>query len=207
MSPLATDARSQETFGHASPVASTRPRQVYLAGPFTQHLAPLDASAASPSGGGVSQGNGLISPESTWRRTLLATTAALERLGWLVFLPHRDVSAWGERHITPGVVASECLEAVVSSDLLVAVMGESFGTHVEVGAAIAWGIPVIMVRDGASAESFFASAVAESPWVATLSVPALSDLPQVVATSSFDRALGEARQLARLGDSSRSAVR
>jgi nucleoside 2-deoxyribosyltransferase len=123
---------------------------------------------------------------------LLATTEALERAGWSVFLPHRDVSRWGERHASPGTVAQECLEAVVASDVVVAVMGESFGTHVEVGAALARGIPVVLVRTSTSAESFFALAVAQSPWVGELLVPDLADMPQVVATDAFRAALEHA---------------
>jgi hypothetical protein len=78
---------------------------------------------------------------------------------------------------------------------------------VEVGAAIARGIPVVVIRDGASAQLFFASAVADSPWVATLPVPALSELPHMVANGAFERALSQARALARLENSARSPIR
>jgi nucleoside 2-deoxyribosyltransferase len=141
----------------------------------------------------------VIDPQSAWRRTLQATTEALEAIGWTVFLPHRDVSWWGERDVSPGVVARECLEAVVASDVVVAVMGESFGTHVEVGAALARGIPVVAVRSDAAAESFFALAVAQSPWVGVLYVPTLSEMPKTIATSAFHEALGQARS-SRLGE-------
>jgi nucleoside 2-deoxyribosyltransferase len=145
------------------------------------------------------QSGGVIDPQSAWRRTLQATTEALEANGWTVFLPHRDVSWWGERDVSPGVVARECLEAVVASDVVVAVMGESFGTHVEVGAALARGIPVVAVRCNAAAESFFALAVAQSPWVGVLSVPTLSEMPETIATTAFHEALGQARA-SRLGE-------
>jgi hypothetical protein len=70
---------------------------------------------------------------------------------------------------------------------------------VEVGAAIARGIPVVAVRCNAAAESFFALAVAQSPWVGVLSVPTLSEMPKTIATTAFHEALVQARA-SRLGE-------
>jgi nucleoside 2-deoxyribosyltransferase len=173
--------------------------RIYLAGPFTSHLTFPASGPDAANSDALRQGGGVIDPQSAWRRTLQATTEALEAIGWTVFLPHRDVSWWGERDVSPGVVARECLEAVVASDVVVAVMGESFGTHVEVGAAIARGIPVVAVRCAATSESFFALAVAQSPWVGVLSVPTLSDMPKTIATAAFLEALHQARA-SRLGE-------
>lgn len=167
--------------------------QVYLAGPFTSHLTFPASDPDGANSDALPQSGGVIDPQSAWRRTLQATTEALEATGWTVFLPHRDVSWWGERDVSPGVVARECLEAVVASDVVVAVMGESFGTHVEVGAALARGIPVVAIRSDAAAESFFALAVAQSPWVGVLSVATLSEMPKTIATAAFHEALGQAR--------------
>jgi nucleoside 2-deoxyribosyltransferase len=126
----------------------------------------------------------------------LAAAAVLEQRGWSVFLPHRDVSAWGERDITPGEVAQECLEAVISSDAVIALMGESFGTHVEVGAAVGAGIPTVVVRSDASTESFFASGVASTSFVAELIVDDLDDIPQAIDGGGFEEALQLSRHRA-----------
>lgn len=164
--------------------------RIYIAGPFTQHLShakpptppnDLDSDELEP--------KALIGQDSGWRRTLLAAASALEQRGWSVFLPHRDVSEWGERDITPGDVARECLEAVMASDAVVAFMGESFGTHVEVGAAVGAGIPTVVVRSGTSTESFFASGVASSSFVGELVVDALDDIPQAIDDGDFEKAL------------------
>jgi nucleoside 2-deoxyribosyltransferase len=182
----------RNVFGFCSRATAPRAQgkpQIYLAGPFTQHLVPLQGIPESTLSGG------LIAPESAWRRTLLATTSSLEQLGWSVFLPHRDVSAWGERHISPGSVARECLEAVLASDAVLAVMGESFGTHVEVGAALASCIPVVVVRAPSSVESYFASAVADSPWAQELELPTLDELPRSVEDGTFERAMKQAKSV------------
>lgn len=160
--------------------------QVYLAGPFTQHL----VYEGDPDGLGDPKGS--IGPDSRWRRVLQATAQALEAVGWSVFLPHRDVSAWGDREIGPGVVADECLQAVMASDVVVALMAESFGTHVEVGAALGCGVPTVVVRSTSSTESFFASGVASSSWVGELVVSALDELPGAVRSEAFRKALDNA---------------
>lgn len=175
------------------PDGGGRPNRLYLAGPFTAHLTFPSGSTGGPGTDPAQpQAGGIIDSQSAWRRTLLATAGALEEAGWSVFLPHQEVSRWGERDASPGTVAQECLEAVVNSDVVLAVMGESFGTHVEVGAALARGIPVVLIRTSASAESFFALAVAQSPWVGELLVPDLAEMPKVVATDAFRAALAQA---------------
>jgi nucleoside 2-deoxyribosyltransferase len=196
-----TDGPPQTTPGQGAALPGGRRSKgrIYLAGPFTSHLTFPANDPSGESSDGLPQSGGVIDPQSAWRRTLQATTEALEAIGWTVFLPHRDVSWWGERDVSPRVVARECLEAVVASDVVVAVMGESFGTHVEVGVALARGIPVVAVRCNTAAESFFALAVAESPWVGVLSVPTLSDMPKTIATSAFHEALHQARA-SRLGE-------
>jgi len=164
--------------------------RIYIAGPFTQHLSYAEPSAASDNHvDDALEPKALIGQDSRWRRTLLAAASALEQRGWSVFLPHRDVSAWGERNITPGDVARECLEAVMASDAVVAFMGESFGTHVEVGAAVGAGIPTVVVRSSTSTESFFASGVASSSFVGELVVAALDDIPQAIDDGGFEEAL------------------
>lgn len=195
------DAPLQTTPGQRAALPNgRRPKgRIYLAGPFTSHLTFPASDPSGESSDALPQSGGVINPQSAWRRTLQATTEALEASDWTVFLPHRDVSWWGERNVSPGVVARECLEAVVTSDVVIAVMGESFGTHVEVGAALARGIPVVAVRCDTAAESFFALAVAESPWVGVLSVPTLSDMPKTIATAAFYEALRQARA-SRLGE-------
>jgi nucleoside 2-deoxyribosyltransferase len=167
------------------------PRRIYLAGPFTQHLSFAPAIGLGPHSDATGS-TGAAKFESSWRRTLLEAACSLESLGWSVFLPHRDVSAWGEREITPGDVARECLAAVMASDALIAFMGESFGTHVEVGVALGVRIPTVLVRSDESTESYFAGGVASSSLVGELVVRALEELPRVIERGDFDLALDRA---------------
>jgi nucleoside 2-deoxyribosyltransferase len=170
-----------------APTPLTRPpmrpgARVYLAGPFTE-VAEGGSFSDDPSTSGI------IRPESPWRRILEATERVLRKKGWEVFLPHRDVSQWGSREASPGVIARECLQAVLGSDCIIAVMSRSFGTHVEVGTAIGGGIPTIVIEADDENVSFFAQAVAECDFVTSLRMANLRELPEIVAGLDFEDAL------------------
>lgn len=162
----------------------TRGRRVYLAGAYT--------AAAAGSNGEASRLNGAIHAGSRWRQILEETERALRVDGWAVFLPHRDVSRWGARNVAPADVASESLAAVATSHVMIAILGESFGTHVEVGTALGLGIPTIIVRLAGGSESYFGSGVAESELVSTIVLPSVEDLPSAVTAGSFEEALARA---------------
>ncbi len=162
--------------------------RVYLAGPFT-------AVAASASG--------TIDVHSPWRHVLEDTERALVDRGWQVFLPHRDVSDWGLREAPPEQIATECLEAVLRSDCVVAVLGESFGTHVEVGTAIGRNIPIIVIDATEEASSFFGKAVTASRLVTAIRLDNLCELPAAVASERFDQAVHRAGVLPHRSSGSR----
>lgn len=147
---------------------------VYLAGPFT-------AVAESA--------NGVIGVNSPWRQILEATERALDKKGCEVFLPHRDVSDWGLRDATPQQIATECLEAVKKSDCVIAILGESYGTHVEVGTAIGRGIPTIVIDAAEQRGTFFGRAVTTSGLVTSIFLNHLAELPSIVASEKFDQVL------------------
>lgn len=172
--------------------------RIYLAGAYTG----ATSAARQPSGlsvDSVHAVNGVISDESPWRQLLEDTERALGLAGWSVFLPHREVSQWGSREITPGEVAAECLSAVASSDAVLAILGESFGTHVEVGMALGLGIPTVVVRSKQKTESYFGAGVADSGFVAPLVLSDLRELPLAVAfggfSAAYERAMTKAATL------------
>ncbi|MFF0493452.1 hypothetical protein ACFYTQ_30910 [Nocardia sp. NPDC004068] len=164
----------------------------YLAGPFTSMLAPNGRS------GLIGQGTSIIPATSPWRQALTAAEAALRSLGWRVFLPHRDVSGWGVRRVSSDVVVRECLDAVLNSDLVVALLGQSFGTHIEVGAALGQRIPTIVVQSGDLPASYFATGFGgTSSYAACLTIESVEDLPNALRGEAFTEALSRARMHAR----------
>jgi len=171
-----------------NPMATNHISRVYLAGPFTSKA---DKSVADTTGSANTMD--VISGDSTWRWALLAAEEALRRAGWSVFLPHRDVSEWGARRIGPGDVVRECLAAVRASNLVVALLEESFGTHVEVGVALGMGIPVVTVRCQDQSQSYFGGGIGPASLAGELVVPTVKQLPDYLDGAEFERALTDAR--------------
>jgi hypothetical protein len=171
--------------------------RVYLAGPFTSKTDRDAAGAADATDSVDATGSAdvmdVISRRSAWRWALLAAEETLCRAGWSVFLPHRDVSEWGARRITPGDVVRECLSAVKESDVVVALLEESFGTHVEVGVALGMGIPVVVVRCQDQAQSYFGGGIGPASLAGELVIPTVRGLADGLGGSAFERALADAR--------------
>ena len=145
-------------------------KTVYIAGPYTGQCA-VDGLG----------GSGDFPVTSNWGKALLGIEAAFISRGWHTSVPHRDISRWGARELSAGQVAKECVEAVMKSQLLVAYLGASFGTHVEVGVALARGIPIVAISSEESDQSFFGGGIMESRMVARVSVRQILD-----AVSRFD---------------------
>jgi nucleoside 2-deoxyribosyltransferase len=169
-----------------SPTAQTGNGQVYLAGPFTSKT---DTAAGDAADGTMD----VISHTSDWRWALLAAEETLRDAGWSVFLPHRDVSAWGARRITAADVVRECLSAVRKSSLVIALLEESFGTHVEVGVALGMGIPVVAVRCQDQAQSYFGGGIGPSSLAGELVIPSVAGLADSLSGTAFEQALARAR--------------
>lgn len=174
----------------ASPMSENSIGQVYLAGPFTSKTdGPVGDGTDSAAGGTMD----VISGNSAWRWALLAAEQTLREAGWSVFLPHRDVSEWGARRIAAGDVVRECLAAVKKSDLVVALLEESFGTHVEVGVALGMGIPVVAVRCQDQAQSYFGGGIGPASLAGELVIPTIKGLADYLQGAEFGRALTTAR--------------
>jgi nucleoside 2-deoxyribosyltransferase len=171
-----------------NPMAENPSSRVYLAGPFTSKT----DQAVADTIGDVNAMD-VISGNSTWRWALLAAEATLREAGWSVFLPHRDVSQWGARRITAGDVVRECLAAVRESDLVIALLEESFGTHVEVGVALGMGIPVVSVRCQDQSQSYFGGGIGPAALAGELVVPTVRQLPDYLVGDAFNQALANAR--------------
>lgn len=117
-------------------------------------------------------------PEGGYRGAIesLATNLALS--GNNVVLPHRDINKWGQRVMTPREVANECLTSVLGCDYLIALIGKSFGSHVEVGVAIGANIPVLIVMEDGADISFFGEGVASSDFAKFIKITSVDKITQ-----------------------------
>src|SRR5207253_5741573 len=89
--------------------------------------------------------HGRISDEA-YREFLREIEATIRSCGFDTVLPHRDVNEWGDRVVMPEDAANECTKHVFGSDVLVTFPGTSLGAHYEMGIAIGYGIPVILLK-------------------------------------------------------------
>ncbi|MGA7705781.1 MAG: deoxynucleoside kinase [Solirubrobacteraceae bacterium] len=174
-----------------------KPRRpsIYLAGPFTGTTIEDDPT----SGDRLFSIPQLVIPaDSTWRLTLERTSRALANQGFQVCLPHRDISAWGAGASSPRAVADACLRAVAECDIVLAILGRSFGTHVEVGAAVGLGRPVVVVAEADDPPSFVGGGISAAGFAAEIQVASLDELPQLVKSEEFRTAVARAEQARRL---------
>ena len=168
----------------------------YLAAPFTAVASAVSRPSddARPRLLDVDEPHGVL-PEGPYRDALAAAASALEARGFRALLPHRDINAWGRRRMRPGQVANECLAGVRRADVVVAVLGTSFGVHAEVAAALGWGMPVVLVVVEEWDESFFATALRESGLFGIMTIRSISELSQAIASERFDDELQRAVRL------------
>ncbi|MCU0343226.1 MAG: deoxynucleoside kinase [Ignavibacteriaceae bacterium] len=90
--------------------------------------------------------HGEISLKSEFRKMLLGVEQKLRYLNIRSVLPHRDVSRWGKKYISSNEVFESCTFHVTNCSLFVGIVGESNGSHYELGLAIALKKPVILIK-------------------------------------------------------------
>jgi deoxyadenosine/deoxycytidine kinase len=147
-----------------------RRMKIYVAAPFTgkaSEVVPHQSENNESYGnlfGNVSDRplHGAIR-DSGYRSFLERVEQTIRACGFDTFLPHRDLNRWGERVLTPEKVASECTKHVFSSDALVALPQVSLGSHYELGIAVGYGLPVIVLVQSDEPVGFLASGMSSVP--------------------------------------------
>jgi len=79
--------------------------------------------------------HGKIRP-GEYRRMLLSVEKKLKMLHIDTLIPHRDVNKWGNKVISPAEAASNCSTLVKDCDLFIGILGESSGSHYELGESV-----------------------------------------------------------------------
>ncbi|MEJ0066319.1 MAG: nucleoside 2-deoxyribosyltransferase [Caulobacteraceae bacterium] len=170
------------------PVLPRRPL-VYLAAPFTDR-ARRDLAQGENSGG-LLPDNPLELITDSYRRDLSKIARSIERHGYRILLPHRDINGWGARSLPAGEIASRCLAAVKEADYFVGLISESLGSHVELGFALGLGKPSLLLVRQNRPISFFGHGIGRSGLVKTLYAPSLRAIIARLAAEDALRSLGE----------------
>lgn len=80
--------------------------------------------------------------------------------------------------MTPEQVAEACTAHVFSSDLIVALPASSFGTHYEVGVAVGYGLPAILLIPNEESTSYIMEGLAVHSSVHALRFGSREDLAE-----------------------------
>jgi deoxyadenosine/deoxycytidine kinase len=154
-----------------------RKKMIYLAAPFTNRASKRNISVR----GGASLFSGDEFVESIprhYRNQLLALARAIERHGFDVLLPHRDINRWGSRALPASQIASRCLTAIESADAYIGLIGNSFGSHTELGYALGMRKPCIILLTDSLPTTFFGLGMATMGSVPTIKA---QSLPKLIA--------------------------
>jgi deoxyadenosine/deoxycytidine kinase len=148
-----------------------RKRQVYLAAPFTAHAKPREVAREDYLFAGDGALEGI--PQA-YRRRLAGLARAIEAHGHEVLLPHRDINRWGKRSLPASEVAKRCLDAVADADCFVGMIAESFGSHAELGYALALRKPTLILLSARNTTSFFGQGMAAHSGASVLSASSVT---------------------------------
>lgn len=159
-----------------------RKRRVYLAAPFTARA--TMKIRGSPDSGYLFDGDRSTEDIPTaYRRRLAALARAIESHGHEVLLPHRDINRWGKRSLPSSEVARRCLAGVAEADCFIGLIGESFGSHAELGYALGLGKPSLVLLSAREPASFFGEGMAALTGVAMIRAKSLGGLTKLIRQS------------------------
>jgi deoxyadenosine/deoxycytidine kinase len=154
------------------PTGLLRRPTAYLAAPFTgkatlptarkASLGEPDPQATFESWTEANSAHGKIH-DSEYRAYLEWVESVVHKAGYNTFLPHRDVNKWGDRQLTPSQGASECTRHVFESDVLIALPELSLGAHYEVGVALGYGLPIVVLLPEGDGTSFIMQGLDSQP--------------------------------------------
>ena len=134
---------------------------VYLAAPFSQ-FATEKKTVIHENGKDYSLFSDLIEEKkygalpARYRKRLTQIARSIEKYcGMPILLPHRDINNWGSTPYDSHYLTPRIIKAVEHATALVAIPGSSIGVHLEIGVAIAKGIPIVIFDTQDLSSSFF----------------------------------------------------
>jgi deoxyadenosine/deoxycytidine kinase len=166
-----------------------RSKKVYLAAPFTSRAGSRSLNMLTDQRL-FGEAEYIDSIPRSYRTKLLKLVRALENYGYQVFLPHRDINRWGRRAYPPSEIATRCLDAITNCDYFVGLIGESFGSHLELGVALGMNKPSVLLFADNIPTSFFGSGVSATDRVRVLRGKNILDLASKLRENDILEGLG-----------------
>lgn len=130
--------------------------------------------------------HGLISSKSEFRKMLNGIVMKLKLLRINSLLPHRDVSKWGNKYVSPNEVFEACTQHVTNCSLFIGIVGESNGSHYELGLAYALKKPVIIIKCAEIDNSYISEGITENlNTIKILKCSKIEEIPKLISSNEF----------------------
>lgn len=162
--------------------------------PYAYFAAPFTIAATSLSKKVNTEIDELFPPETLhgeisrgwYRKHLLASVSEIEKHGFNVLLPHRDINAWGKKILQPHEVYQQCTQQVHECDMFIGILGGSPGSHLEYGIASALQIPSIIIHCRQLSPSYISLGINQSQCL-VLSCEAMHEVPKLLRSKEVLR--------------------
>ncbi len=159
----------------------------YLAAPFTS-IATIDSETSVKDNQLTFEKNaplhGVIKP-GEYKKMLLDIEKALKKLCVNTVIPHRDVNKWGKKVLTPQKATRNCEYLVKECDLFIGIIGESNGSHYELGIAEGMLKPIVVIVCEEISTSFIGSGIVDSNRRLILNCKRIVDIPKIFESDEF----------------------
>ena len=133
-------------------------KQIYLAAPFTEFANEKPDSNSNQLRTDYSNQREYNIIPSYYRRLLNRIKNVLSFNGLnKVVLPHKDENQWGKRYISGEQVVNSMIDALKRSDLLVAIVSNSIGVHMELAMMAIQNKPMVLIVVNSLTKGFYAN--------------------------------------------------
>lgn len=172
---------------------------IYLAAPFTQLATHKETKKPQTDDAlglfaGLQENAAYGTLPSHYRSKLNKIKKALETsCGLPVLLPHKDINDWGRTSYPTEYITPKIAEALKRAAAVVAIPGCSIGVHLELGMAIARGIPIVIFDAEDFPGSFFVKGFVGLSNIKYIRIKSLSGIPTHISSENISSFIWDLR--------------
>ena len=150
---------------------------IYLAAPFTEFATVIRTENSATTDTEKTREYNILPQQY---RDFLCECASLIKSGnkCRVIIPHEQENNWGETYKTGEQIVSSMFSNTVNCDMLVAILSNSIGVHMEITSAILSKKPVLIIIVEELTSGFYAKGLSSAKNVHVASVKSLQDVKE-----------------------------
>lgn len=156
----------------------------YIAAPFTSKAIDIKNKESGNPLFQTDPLHGSISLKSEFRQMLIGIEKKLKTKEINSLLPHRDISKWGSIYVSANEVFESCTYYVSNCSLFLGIVGESNGSHYELGLAFALKKPIIIIKCSEIINSYISNGISEShKTIKILNCSKIAEIPNLIVSN------------------------